>query len=301
MQRRALISGVTGQDGRYLAELLLSKEYRVFGLVRRTTKQPDVVPGVEIIYGDLTDQGSLNRAVTESVPDEVYNLGAQSFVGGSWTYPASTADITGVGTLRLLEALKMHQPKAKFYQASSSEMFGNQSGFLNESAPLTPRSPYGVAKAFAHQTAVNYRESYSMFICCGILFNHESPRRGKEFVTQKIIQGVKAGEVALGNTEARRDWGYAKEYVEAMWLMMQQDEPDDYVIATGVAHSVQDFLDEAVKQAGHDVDVTIDSSLYRPAEINTLTGDASKAKRVFGWESKTGIKELVRIMLNENS
>lgn len=300
--KRALITGVTGQDGSYLAELLLSKGYEVYGLVRRTSKPMKVVQGVIVLHGDMTDQGSLNRAVLESRPDEVYNLAAQSFVGGSWKYPVSTIDITGLGTVRLLEAVRAHAPEARFYQASSSEMFGNQSGFLNEEAPFKPRSPYGAAKVLAHNMAINYRESYGMFVCCGILFNHESPRRGEEFVTQKIIQGVKAGGLSLGNTESRRDWGYAKEYVEAMWLMLQQDKPDDYVIATGITCSVQDFLDLALDEAGYSaVDVTIDEDLFRPAEINSLAGDASKAKRKLGWEPKTDLKELVRIMLHEDS
>lgn len=302
MNKRALITGVTGQDGRYLAELLLGKGYKVFGLVRRTAQEIKNIPtGVEVVWGDLTDQGSINKAVVESVPDEVYNLGAQSFVGGSWTYPVATADITGLGTLRVLEALRLHNPKAKFYQASSSEMFGNQSGVMNEESPFKPRSPYGFAKVFAHHAAVNYRESYGMFVCCGILFNHESPRRGKEFVTQKIIQGVKAGKLELGNTEAKRDWGYAKEYVEAMWLMLQQDEPDDYVIATGQSYSVQEFLDLALATSNKKVELSINPDLYRPAEINSLVGDASKAKEKLGWKPKTNLAELVRIMLDEDS
>lgn len=289
--KRALITGVTGQDGSYLAELLLEKGYRVFGLVRRTSQPPKVVEGVEIIYGDLTDQGSLNKAVIESVPDEVYNLGAQSFVGGSWTYPVSTADITGLGCLRLLEALRLHNPKARFYQASSSEMFGNQSGLLNEESPFKPRSPYGVSKVFAHNMTVNYRESYGMFTACGILFNHESPRRGAEFVTQKIIQAGKKHEVVkLGNVDACRDWGYAKDYVEAMWLMLQQDEPDDYVIATGVSYSVADFADIA------EVEYEIDPTFIRPAEIPNLWGDWSKAGLKLGWHPKTHLRELIRIM-----
>lgn len=305
MQRRALITGVTGQDGSYLAELLLGKGYRVFGLVRRTSTTARVVPGVEVIYGDVTDQGAVNRAVVQAVPDEVYNLAAQSFVAGSWEYPVSTADITGLGALRVLEALRLHNPKARFYQASSSEMFGDQSGFLNEETPFKPRSPYGIAKVFAHHAAVNYRESYNMFTCCGILFNHESPRRGKEFVTQKIIQGIKAGRLELGNTEVRRDWGYAKEYVEAMWLMLQQDEPDDYVIATGVTASVQQFLDlvvdEAKKMGLPEPKVSINQDLYRPAEIHVLAGDATKAREKLGWVPKTQVGELIRIMLHADS
>lgn len=291
---RALITGVTGQDGQYLSELLLEKGYDVFGLVRRTSRMAKVIPGVKVIYGDLTDQGSINRAVIESLPDEVYNLASQSFVGGSWDYPVSTSDITGLGALRVLEALRLHNPKAKFYQASSSEMFGDQDGLLDELSEFLPRSPYGCAKVFAHNITVNYRESYGMFACCGILFNHESPRRGLEFVTQKIAQAAKKGNVVkLGNVEAHRDWGYAKDYVEAMWLMLQQDEPDDFVIATGETHSVKEFCEEA------GVKYEIDPEFIRPADIQMLVGDTSKARVTLGWEPKTSFKDLVRIMVNE--
>jgi GDPmannose 4,6-dehydratase len=301
MRKRALITGITGQDGSYLAELLLDKGYEVFGLVRRTSKPTRIIEGVHVIHGDLTDQGSLNKAVFEAMPDEVYNLAAQSFVGGSWQYPVTTLDITGLGVVRLLEAVRVHNPRARVYQASSSEMFGNQDGLLNEESPFRPRSPYGVAKTAAHYAAVNYRESYGMHISCGIMFNHESPRRGTEFVTQKIIQGIKSGSLTLGNTQARRDWGYAKDYVEAMWLMLQQDEPDDYVIATGQSHSVQDFLDIALELADKDVKVTIDPALFRPAEIHSLAGDSNKARTKLGWYQKTSLRELIRIMLYESS
>lgn len=303
MPKRALITGCSGQDGSYLAEFLLGKGYEVFGLVRRTSTPAKVVEGVKVIIGDMTDQGSLNRAVIESTPDEVYNLAAQSFVGASWTIPVSTADITGLGALRLLEALRIHNPKAKFYQASSSEMFGNQSGLLDETAPFKPRSPYGIAKVFAHNMVVNYRESYGMFTSCGILFNHESPRRGKEFVTQKIIQQAreicefKRDKFLLGNVEARRDWGYAPDYVEAMWLMLQQDTPDDFVIATGVSHSINEFVQEVSDQLHIIPAIDIDQSLYRPAEINDLRGNSAKAKRVLGWEPATDFHGLVNDMV----
>ena len=292
MRKRALVTGVTGQDGSYLAELLMGKDYEVFGLVRRTATPAVVRPGVHVLTGDMTDQGSLNRAVIESTPDEVYNLAAQSFVGTSWTIPVSTADITGLGALRLLEALRLHNPKARFYQASSSEMFGDQEGLLDENTPFKPRSPYGFAKVLAHNAAVNYRESYGMHVSCGILFNHESPRRGAEFVTQKIIQAVKRGEaVRLGNIRVERDWGYAPEYVEAMWKMLQQDEPDDYVIATGESHSVEEFAREA------GADYVQDPALYRPAEIYDFRAYTAKAYSQLGWKPKVKFKELVKIML----
>lgn len=303
MKKRALITGVCGQDGSYLAELLLAKDYEVFGLVRRTSTPTQVVPDVHIITGDMTDQGSLNRAVIDSAPDEVYNLAAQSFVGASWTVPVSTADITGLGALRLLEALRTHCPEAKFYQASSSEMFGNQSGLLDETAPFKPRSPYGFSKVFAHNAAINYRESYGMFVACGILFNHESPRRGAEFVTQKIIQ--QAEEIVdgnrknflLGNIDIKRDWGYAKEYVEAMWLMLQQDEPDDFVIATGQSHSIRKFIHELAGYVGlENFGIERDFAFYRPAEINDMRGNAQKAKAKLGWKPKVELPELVKLM-----
>jgi GDPmannose 4,6-dehydratase len=313
MSKRALITGVTGQDGSYLADFLLERDYEVFGLVRRTSK-----PNTEnikhlmdnsnfhIIYGDLTDQGSINRAILESTPDEVYNLAAQSFVGGSWEYPVSTGDITGLGPLRLLEALRQFNPKARFYQASSSEMFGDQGGLLNEQSALAPRSPYGSAKAFAHYTTVNYRESYGIHASCGILFNHESPRRGIEFVTRKITDGVakiKLGQqkkLKLGNIEAKRDWGDARDYVYAMWLMLQQEEPDNYVIATGQTHSIKTLLDLAFRFAGLEWEkyVEIDKSFFRPAEINVLIGDSTKARTKLGWEPLTTFPQMVHDMLD---
>lgn len=311
--KRALITGVTGQDGSYLADFLLERDYEVFGLVRRTSK-PNTEnikhladnPNFHILYGDLTDQGSINRAILESTPDEVYNLAAQSFVGGSWDYPVSTGDITGLGPLRILEALRQFNPKARFYQASSSEMFGNQGGLLNEESTLAPRSPYGSAKAFAHYTTVNYRESYGMHASCGILFNHESPRRGIEFVTRKITDGVakiKLGQqktLKLGNIEAKRDWGDARDYVYAMWLMLQQEAPDNYVVATGQTHSIKMLLDLAFRYAGMEWEkyVEIDQSFFRPAEINVLIGDSTKARDKLGWEPQITFQQMVRDMLD---
>lgn len=309
---RALITGVTGQDGSYLAEFLLEKGYEVFGIVRRTAQNDlghvrDLKhPNFHVIYADLTDQGSLNRAVLESVPDEVYNLGAQSFVGGSWNYPVSTADITGLGSLRLLEALRQVNPKARYYQASSSEMFGNQTGLLDENTPFKPRSPYGFAKVLAHQAAINYRESYGMFTACGILFNHESPRRGNEFVTKKIVNQAKelrAGtrdHYSLGSLEPRRDWGFAKEYVEAMWLMLQQENGDDYVIATGVSHSIGDFVGILNKMYGINAEVQIDPAFKRPAEILDLRGNGRKAFQKLGWKPEVSLAELIKIMMEND-
>lgn len=310
--KRALITGVTGQDGSYLADLLLEKDYEVFGLIRRTSK-PNLEnishlmdhPHFHLLYGDLTDQGSINRAILESTPDEVYNLAAQSFVGGSWDYPVSTADITGLGPLRILEALRQFNPKAKFYQASSSEMYGNQGSMLDENSPLAPRSPYGSAKAFAHYTTINYKESYGIFACCGILFNHESPRRGVEFVTRKITDAVakiklgKQTSLELGNIAAKRDWGDARDYVRAMWLMLQQPTPDTYVIATGQNYSIKNFLGLAFNEVGLDWGkyVKTDPSLYRPADIETLIGDAAKAREILGWKPEINIKQMVADMI----
>jgi GDPmannose 4,6-dehydratase len=311
-KNRALITGVTGQDGSYLADFLLEKDYEVFGLIRRTSK-PNVEniahlkdnPNFHLLYGDLTDQGSINRAVLEATPDEVYNLAAQSFVGGSWEYPVSTADITGLGPLRILEALRQFNPKAKFYQASSSEMYGNRGGMLDENSPLSPRSPYGSAKAFAHYTTINYRESYGIHASCGILFNHESPRRGVEFVTRKITDGVakialgKQKKIQLGNIAAKRDWGDARDYVRAMWLMLQQPSPDIYVISTGQSYSIKNFLGLAFNEAGLNWadHVEVDKSLYRPADIDVLIGDSAKAKEILGWKPEIGLKEMIKDML----
>lgn len=312
--RRALITGITGQDGSYLAELLLEKGYEVHGIVRRTagpnTGRIDHLAGQVVLHeGDLLDQGSLERVVYEAVPHEIYNLAAQTFVGTSWQQPVLTAEITALGTLRLLEVLRsFNTTEVRVYQASSSEMFGNASliraGKQNEKTPFSPRSPYGVAKVFAHQAAVNYRESYDMHVSCGILFNHESPRRGPEFVTRKIAAQV--AEIAtgarqmlsLGNLAARRDWGWAPDYVNAMWLMLQQDTPGDYVIATGETHSVREFVEAAVSAAQLDnATVLKDDTAHRPAELHYLCGDASKALKKLGWEPTVGFEELVKRMV----
>lgn len=315
-KKRALITGVSGQDGSYLAELLLGKGYEVHGLVRRSsngnTERIDHLGAQNgdrfaLHYGDLTDTASLIHAVEASQPDEVYNFASQSHVRISFDVPESTADITAMGALRLLEAVRRITPAAKFYQASSSEMFGKAIEVpQNEKTPFHPRSPYGIAKVFAHWTAVNYREAFGMFVSSGILFNHESPRRADNFVTRKITSGVaeilagKRKTLALGNLEARRDWGYAPEYVDAAWRILQQKEPSDYVIATGEMHSVKELVVEAFRLAGirnwkrH---VVIDPALYRPAEVDELRGDSRKAKRELGWEPKVRFRELVRIML----
>lgn len=311
--KRALITGITGQDGSYLAELLLDKGYKVYGLVRRTSK-PDLgnsnhlADDITVIYGDVTDMGSLIRAVNIAQPDEVYNLAAQSFVGGSWDFPVSTVDITGMGALRLLEALRLHWPDAKIYQASSSEMFGDQGGLLDERSPFRPRSPYGFAKVMAHNAAVNYRESYGMFVSCGILFNHESPRRGPEFVTRKITKGLaaivsgEAKDLRLGNIDSQRDWGHARDYVRGMHLMLQAKEPDDYVLATGMSHSIKEFLELSFKQMQLNWEdyVKIDPKFYRPAEINTLRGNSWKAYEKLGWKPEISFEGLVRDMVNND-
>lgn len=310
--KRALITGITGQDGSYLADFLLDKGYQVFGLERRSSsKNRNNVKHIEgqinFISGDLLDQNSLIRALQESEPDEVYNLASQSFVHESWRQPIYTGDVTGLGVTRMLEAIKTVNPKIKFYQASSSEMFGKvQETPQKETTPFYPRSPYGVAKLYGHWMTVNYRESYDMFAVSGILFNHESPRRGLEFVTRKITHGVakiKAGlekELVLGNLDAQRDWGYAGDYTEAMWLMLQQDKPEDYVIATGETHGVKEFVEEAFNYAGLDWKKYIkqDPRFMRPAEVDFLVGDCSKAKEKLGWESKVKFKELVRMMVD---
>jgi GDPmannose 4,6-dehydratase len=310
--RSALITGVTGQDGSYLAEFLLAKGYRVYGLVRRLsspnmTNLSAIQDRIEILDGDLIDQTSLNQAVRAAQPDEVYNLAAQSFVATSFAQPALTGEITGLGTLRLLEAVRTNAPQARFYQASSSEMFGQvQREPQDESTPFHPRSPYGVAKVYAYWAGVNYREAYSLFVTNGILFNHESPRRGIEFVTRKISDGVarialgQQREITLGNLDARRDWGYAPDYVDLMWRSMQQPTPDDYVGATGESHTVREFAAEAFRVAGIEAwegHVRTDPRLNRPAEVYHLRGDASKARRTLGWEPKTRFPELVRAMV----
>jgi GDPmannose 4,6-dehydratase len=311
-ERTALITGVTGQDGSYLAELLVQKGYRVYGLIRRlsspnVTHLAGVRDQVEILDGDLMDQSSLNDAIRRAAPDEIYNLAAQSFVGISFGQPVLTGEITGIGALRLLEAVKAYAPHARVYQASSSEMFGEvEREPQDESTPFHPRSPYGVAKVYAYWASVNYREAYSMFVSNGILFNHESPRRGFEFVTRKISDGVarvalgKAESITLGNLDAKRDWGYAPEYVELMWRILQHASPRDYIGATGESHSVRDFLDEAFRVAGvqnWSKHVTVDPKFNRPAEVYNLRGDGSRAAKELGWTPKTKFKDLVKIMV----
>jgi GDPmannose 4,6-dehydratase len=310
----ALITGITGQDGSYLAELLLEKGYTVHGLVRRSSTErferiEHLRGQVTLHQADLLDQRSLVDALRAAKPDEIYNLAAMSFVAVSWIQPTLTAEFTGVGVTRVLEAVREVCPEARFYQASSSEMFGKVRQVpQTEETPFYPRSPYGVAKAYGHFITVNYRESYDLHATSGILFNHESPRRGREFVTRKITWHAAAiklgltGKLTLGNLDAERDWGYAKDYVEAMWLMLQQDEAEDYVIATGVAHTVRDCVQIAFDQAGLDIDhhIEIDESLRRPAEVDQLIGDASKAKRKMGWAPQTGFEELIRLMVDSD-
>jgi GDPmannose 4,6-dehydratase len=308
----ALITGITGQDGSYLAELLLEKGYTVHGMVRRSsTERFDRIEHlrdrITLHQADLLDERSLVDAMRAARPTEIYNLAAMSFVAVSWIQPTLTAEFTGVGVTRMLEAMREVCPDARFYQASSSEMFGKVREVpQNELTAFHPRSPYGVAKVYGHFITVNYRESYDLHATSGILFNHESPRRGLEFVTRKITwhaAAIKLGlvnELRLGNLDAERDWGYAKDYVEAMWLMLQQDQPEDYVIATGLAHSVRDCVDIAFDQAGLEVDdrVVIDQSLKRPAEVDHLIGEASKARRQLGWEAHTNFEELIRLMVD---
>jgi len=307
----ALITGITGQDGSYLAEFLLEKGYRVVGVVRRTSHHSyeriaHLNGQVEIVSADLLDQHSLTQVVGESKPDEVYNLAAQSFVPTSWQQPVLTGEFTALGVTRILEAVRMTAPGARFYQASSSEMFGKVVETpQSETTPFYPRSPYGVAKVYGHHITVNYRESYDLFAVSGILFNHESPRRGLEFVTRKITDGVArikrglAKEIRLGNLEARRDWGFAPDYVRAMWSMLQADEPGDYVIGSGAAHSVLDLVHvafEHVDLAWED-HVVIDPSLFRPAEVELLIADATKARRDLGWEPQCTFEEMIRGMV----
>jgi GDPmannose 4,6-dehydratase len=307
----ALITGVTGQDGSYLADFLLEKGYRVVGMVRRTStinfdRIRHIQDDIEIAQGDLLDQSSLVDLLEEYKPDEVYNLAAQSFVPTSWKQPVLTGEFTALGVTRVLEAVRMVNPETRFYQASSSEMFGKVAEVpQNESTPFYPRSPYGVAKVYGHWITVNYRESYNLYACSGILFNHESPRRGLEFVTHKVTHAAakiklgQADELRLGNLEARRDWGYAGDYVRAMWLMLQQPVADDYVIASGETHSVRELCDVAFKYVGldyHDY-VVQDQRFFRPAEVDLLVGDASKAGAVLGWEPLMSFTELVEMMV----
>jgi GDPmannose 4,6-dehydratase len=311
-QKTALITGVTGQDGSYLAEFLLEKGYRVVGMVRRTStvnfdRIKHIQDQIEIVQGDLLDQSSLMEIIRAYQPDEVYNLAAQSFVPTSFSQPVLTGEFTALGVTRLLEAIRHVKPDARFYQASSSEMFGKVVEVpQRETTPFYPRSPYGVAKVYGHWITVNYRESYGMFACSGILFNHESPRRGLEFVTHKVTHAaarIKLGlqrELRLGNLEARRDWGYAGDYVRGMWLMLQQDQPDDYVLATGEMHSVRELCEVAFGHVGLDWRdyVVVDPKHYRPAEVDLLVGDASKARRVLGWEPSVNFEQLVRMMVD---
>ena len=314
MKRRALITGVTGQDGSYLSEFLLEKGYKVFGLVRRSSSPnyeriEHIRNKIELLQGDLLDQNSLIEAIQCAKPDEVYNLGAQSFVPTSWNQPVLTGEFTALGATRMLEAIRVVNPKIKFYQASSSEMFGAvQEVPQNEKTPFYPKSPYGVAKVYGHYITINYRESYGIFACSGILFNHESPRRGLEFVTRKVSHGVakiKLGlqkELKMGNLDSQRDWGYAKEYVEAMWLMLQQDEPTDYVVATGKAHTVRKLLQIACTCVGLNWEdhIVIDENLIRPAEVNRLLGDASKAKEKLCWKPRVSFEELIAMMVESD-
>jgi GDPmannose 4,6-dehydratase len=310
--RTALVTGITGQDGSYLAELLLDKGYRVIGLVRRSSSERNeriahLEGRVTLVQGDLLDPVSLTHVVRTYRPDEVYNLAAQSFVPTSWSQPVLTAEFTAVGVTRLLEAVRQECPTARFYQASSSEMFGLvRESPQKETTPFHPRSPYGVAKVYGHHITVNYRESYDLFAVSGILFNHESPRRGVEFVTRKITRAVariaarKDHELRLGNLDARRDWGFAGDFVEAMWLMLQADAPNDYVVATGETHSVREFCELAFARVGLDWKryVVVDESLLRPAEVEFLCGDASRARRELGWSPRLDFKGLVECMVD---
>lgn len=314
MSVKALITGITGQDGAYLSKLLLEKGYKVYGLLARRASDTQwrlrslgIEKQVDLMEGDLTDLSSLTRLLAATGVDEVYNLGAQSFVATSWMQPILTGSVTGLGAVCLLEAIRLTNPKIKFYQASSSEMFGKvQEPIQTETTPFYPRSPYAVAKLYAHWMTVNYRESFGTFACSGILFNHESPLRGIEFVTRKITDGVariKLGmesELRLGNMEARRDWGYAADYVEAMWLMLQQAQPDDYVIATGRTVSVRDFCQRAFAHAGMDYKkfVVTDRKFERPAEVDVLMGSAAKARQKLGWQPRTTLEQLVAMMVD---
>ena len=313
--QKALITGINGMDGSHLADFLLNKGYEVYGVERRSsvknrTNTSHLEEKITFLTGDLTDQNSLMRCLKQSNPDEVYNLAAQSFVGESWNTPEQTSDVTGLGALRMLEAVREYGKDLRYYQASSSEMFGRMvENPANETTPFYPRSPYGVSKLYAHWITKNYRESYDMFNCSGILFNHESERRGLEFVTRKITDGVAkifhgiSNNISLGNLDAKRDWGYAPDYVEAMWLMLQQNTPDDFIVATGKTHSIKDFLTEAFLCIGitdwKDY-VRQDPRYMRPAEVDVLRGNYSKAKNKLGWEPKTSFKKLVKIMVEKD-
>ena len=317
--KTALITGVTGQDGSYLAEFLLKKNYIIHGLIRRSSSfnierikhllnYPHKDARLFLHYGDLSDSSSVSSLMAKINPDEIYNLGSQSHVRVSFDVPEYTADVTGIGALRMLEAMKNYAPKAKFYQASSSEMFGDvKETPQNELTPFNAQSPYGIAKVFAHETACRYRDAYGLFISCGILFNHESPRRGENFITKKIVQNIarikakQQNKLYLGNLDAKRDWGYAPEYVEAMWLMLQQEKPDDFIIATGETHTVREFLEAAFKRAGIKnwrKYIEIDERNYRPNEVSILQGNAEKAKKILGWQPKTKFLALANLMMD---
>ena len=315
MNKIALITGITGMDGSHLAEFLIDKGYKVFGMVRRSSNANFININsfkhkIHFVNGDISDQNSLLRCLKDSNPDEIYNLASQSFVGESWNTPEQTSNVTGLGVLRILESIREFNPKIKFYQASSSEMFGRMvQNPANENTPFYPRSPYGVSKLYGHWITINYRESYNLFACSGILFNHESERRGIEFVTRKISNGVAKiflgieNFISLGNLEARRDWGYAPDYVEAMWMMLQKENPSDYVIATGKDYSIREFLNfafDVIDIKNWKKYVKIDQRFYRPAEVDVLRGDYSKAKEELGWEPKTDIKEMVQKMVTND-
>jgi GDPmannose 4,6-dehydratase len=314
LNKTALITGITGQDGAYLSQLLLGKGYRVVGLAPQRgsdtmwrLRELGVLDRIQIVYGDVTDMGSVFGIMTRYVPDEVYNLAAQSFVGASWDQPVHTSSVNALGTLNLLEALRQCHPGARFYQASTSEMFGKvSSDAQTETTPFHPRSPYGVAKLYAHWITVNYRESFGLHASSGILFNHESPLRGTEFVTRKVtaaVARIKVGmsvQVSLGNLEARRDWGYAADYVEGMWRMLQQDSPDDYVFATGVTTTIREMCRIAFERAGLDWEryVVVDQALFRPAEVDALRGDATRARNVLGWNPTMNVEQLIGMMVD---
>ena len=313
-RRRALVTGITGQAGSYLAELLLEKDYEVFGLIRRSStvnfeRIEHIQEDIHLLSGDLLDQNSLMFAIQESKPQEVYNLGAQSFVPASWEQPLLTGEITALGVTRILEAIRSIDLSIRFYQASTSELFGKvQESPQSERTPFYPRSPYGVSKMYAHWITINYRESYDLFACAGILFNHESPRRGLEFVTRKITNGVArikhglTNELALGNLDARRDWGFAADFVRAMWMMLQQDEPKDYVIATGDDRTIREFCQVAFDAAGLNWEdhVVLDERFLRPAEVEILKGDATKARDELGWKPEVSFEEMVRLMVERD-